>query len=150
MIELLSTNNIKCYIFNIKNNHEIIKNNHNDNIILLPNSLSNSELNNYYNKSIIGCTFSDKYNDKTCFNMLLSGLKVIEYNNKITSFDLPSFIFTKINLSENITENIREIIDELFKPNDTYNNTYNEYLNKYNNFLVDDHVNSVCNYIINM
>jgi hypothetical protein len=78
--------------------------------------------------------------------MLLSGLKVIEYNSKITSFDLPSFIFTKINSTENITE----IIDELFRQNDMYNMVYSEYLNKYNNFSQDDHINSVCNYIINL
>ena len=58
---------------------------------------SDNMLNKYYNKSTLGCVFSDKYNDKTAFNMLVSGLKVIEYNSKLTSFDLPSFIFTKIN-----------------------------------------------------
>jgi len=147
MINTLSNLNIKCYIYNIKNKSDLELNN---NIIILNNStnleLTNSELNKYYNKCIIGCVFSNKYNDKTAFNMLLSGLKVIEYNNKITSYDLPSLIFTKINSSENIVE----IIDELFKPNDLYEITYNEYLNKYSNFSFDEHINSVCNYIINM
>ena len=142
IIEALSTNNIKCYIYNVKNNLDIT---HNNNIIILQ-TLSNSELNKYYNKSMIGCVFSDKYNDKTCFNMLLSGLKVIEYNNKITSYDVPSYIFTKINSSENIIE----VVDELFKQNDTYDTTYNQYLIKYNNFSLDDHVNSVCSHFINI
>jgi len=143
MIETLSNVNIICYVFNKTSKHLDFK--QNNNIILLP-KLSNSELNKYFNKSILGCVFSDKYNDKTAFNMLLSGLKVIEYNSKITSFDLPSFIFTKINSIENITE----IIDELFKQNDMYNMVYSEYLNKCNNFSHDDHINSVCNYIINL
>jgi hypothetical protein len=147
IINILSDNKIKCYVYgnsNLNNNTQLNNNSQlNNNYIINLSTLSNIELNKYYNKCMIGCVFSDKYNDKTAHNMLVSGLKVIEYNNKITSFDLPSFIFTKISSSDNIFE----IVDELTKSNDIYNNTCVEYLNKYNNFSIESHINDVSFYL---
>jgi hypothetical protein len=144
IINVLTKHKINCVIYNdeyIISNNKDVDGDLDKNYITNLKNLNEHELNKYFNKSKIGISFCEK-NLKIPFNMLLSGLKVIVFNNKTTSFDFPSYIFTKINSSENIFDIVTEIMY-----NDS-NQNIPEYLDKNNNFNIEYHINSVCNYIL--
>ena len=79
IINVLSKNKIQCVIYNdeyiFSDNEEL-----NEKYIINLKNLNDHELNKYFNKSKIGISFCEK-NLKIPFTMLLSGLKVIIFNN---------------------------------------------------------------------
>lgn len=111
IIDILSNNNIKCYIypFNYEKN--------NINIINL-GILKEEQLNNLYNKCKVGIVFSNTNPSRLGFEMYASGLNVIEYDSEFTKYDLPNKYFTKIKDESNILK----IVNELF--NKPYDNSF--------------------------
>jgi hypothetical protein len=102
IVNILSSNNIKCYVFPDK--IDIV----NDNIINL-GSLSPTDLNRYYNIAKVGCVFSNTNPSRLGFEMLASGLNVIEYDSEFTKYDLPNKFFTKITTSNNIVNIVKSL-----------------------------------------
>jgi hypothetical protein len=88
----------KCYIFPCNFN------NINDNIINM-GTLSINQLNELYNKSTIGIVMSNTNPSRLGWEMLSSGMKVIEYDSEFTKYDMPNKYFTKIK-NDNDIENI--------------------------------------------
>ena len=113
IINILDKNNILCYVFpdNYNSNSNNIKN---------LGILKPSELNEYYNKCKIGCVFSNSNPSRLGFEMISSGLQVIEYESEFTKYDLPNNIFTKINSEDNIID----IIYKLFNNDYIYDKNY--------------------------
>lgn len=103
IIEILSSKNIKCYIFPYR--YESM----NENIINM-GTLNENELNDLYNKCKVGIIFSNSNPSRLTFEMYASGLHVIEYDCEYTEHDVPSKYFTKIKCENNIYE----IVSELF------------------------------------
>ena len=112
IIEILSTNNIKCYVYPY-NYSKIINNN-----IINLGLLNTTELNKLYNSHKIGIIFSNSNPSRLGFEMYASGLHVIEYDSEFTKYDMPLKYFTKIKDSTNILN----IVDNLFKKE--YNNGF--------------------------
>jgi len=105
IIKILSTNNVKCYIYPCYYSKIV-----NDNIINL-GLLDITELNKLYNLHKVGIIFSNSNPSRLGFEMYASGLHVIEYDSEFTKYDMPSKYFTKIKNSVNILN----IIYQLFK-----------------------------------
>ena len=126
IIDVLSSNNIKCYVY--PNNYD---KNKNENIINL-GFRNEFDLNQLYNKYKVGIIFSDTNPSRLGFEMYASGLQVIEYDSDFTKYDMPDEYFTKIKNEEDIVS----IVKELFSKK--YNNEFLENLdiNKdYDKFL---------------
>jgi hypothetical protein len=129
IINILSNNNIKCYVF------PDIYNINSKNIINL-GRLTIEKLNEYYNKIKIGIIFSNSNPSRIGFEMLVSGMHVIEYDSEYTKYDLSNSYFTKISNEQNIVSIINNLFD---KENNT--NDINEYIksldlnNELNNIL---------------
>ena len=126
IIDVLSSNNIKCYVY--PNNYD---KNKNENIINL-GFTNEFDLNQLYNKYKVGIIFSDTNPSRLGFEMYASGLQVIEYDSDFTKYDMPDEYFTKIKNEEDIVS----IVKELFSKK--YNNEFLENLdmNKdYDKFL---------------
>ena len=105
IIDILSNNNIKCYIypFNYEKN--------NINIINL-GTLTEEQLNNLYNKCKVGIVFSNTNPSRLGFEMYASGLNVIEYESEFTKYDLPDKYFTKIKDETNILTTVNELFNK--------------------------------------
>jgi hypothetical protein len=95
----------KCYIY--PDNYE--KEESNTNIINL-GTLQLDELNDIYNKCTIGIVMSNTNPSRLGYEMLMSGLKVIEYNSEYTKYDMPNEYFTKIKSEKNI----EKVVEMLF------------------------------------
>lgn len=130
IINILSSNNIKCYIY-----PEIFDNNMNSKYIINLGTLTEIELNNLYNKVKVGIIFSNSNPSRLPFEMYASGLHVIEYECEFTKYDLPEQYFTKIK-NEN---NILNIVLELFKKK--YDNSF------INNLDIENDYKKFLNYI---
>ncbi len=121
----------KCYIF--PDNYTLITHN---NIINL-NTLTPTELNNIYNKSKIGIVFSNSNPSRLGFEMISSGLQVIEYDSIYTKYDMPSKYFTKILNIDNLENIINNLMNNIYTyPQDYINNisVNNELTNMLNLF----------------
>lgn len=126
IINILSSNNITCYVYPQKYNK-----NNNKNIINL-GIMTENQLNELYNKYKVGIIFSCSNPSRLGFEMYASGLQVIEYDSEFTKYDMPDKYFTKIK-NEN---NILNIVKELF--NKKYDGSFIENINindDYKNFL---------------
>jgi hypothetical protein len=95
------------------------------------------ELNNYYNNTSIGIVMSNTNPSRLGFEMLSSGLNVIEYDSEFTSFDMPNCFFKKIKNSDSILETVNEIIDMKIDATNylKYITDENEKKNFYNMFV---------------
>lgn len=71
------------------------------------------------------------------FEMIASGLKVIEYDSEFTKYDMPFEYFTKIKNCDNIISIIEKLLDNDNIVNDFINtiNLENENIKCYNLFL---------------
>jgi len=126
IINILSKNNITCYIFP----HNFIKKDR-KNIVNL-GTLTELELNNLYNKSKVGIIFSNSNISRLPLEMYCSGLNVIEYDCEFTEYDLPNEYFLKIKNKKDILNKVKNLF------NKNHNNNYVKNLdinNDYNNFL---------------
>lgn len=112
IINMLSLNNTKCYVYPL--NYVKIRN---SNIINM-GTMTETELNNLYNKHKVGIIFSNTNPSRLGFEMYASGLQVIEYESEFTKYDMPDKYFTKIKDEENILN----IVNELF--NKPYDNSF--------------------------
>ena len=108
IIDILSTNNIKCYIYPF----DYIKTT-NSNIINM-GTMTETELNNLYNKHKVGIIFSNTNPSRLGFEMYASGLQVIEYDSEFTKYDMPDKYFTKIKDEENILNIVNELFDKIY------------------------------------
>jgi hypothetical protein len=123
----------KCYIFPDKYTSIV-----HPNIINL-GTITPSELNKVYNSCKIGIIFSNSNPSRLGFEMLASGLQVIEYDSIYTKYDMPTQYFTKI---LNIL-NIETTINKMMTSDYTYpleyinrisiNNELNNVLELFNN-----------------
>jgi len=109
IINILSTNNIKCYVYPCDYQKGNI------NVINL-GVLTEKKLNKLYNNCDVGIVFSNSNPSRLGFEMYASGLKVIEYDSEFNKYDMPDKHFKKIK----DTSNILELVKELF--NTQYNN----------------------------
>ena len=96
----------KCYIYPDNYEKEI-----NSNIINL-GTLQLDELNDIYNRCTIGIVMSNTNPSRLGYEMLMSGLKVIEYNSEYTKYDMPNEYFTKIKSEKNIEKVIEMIFNK--------------------------------------
>ena len=64
-----------------------------------------------YNKGKIGVVMSNTNPSRLGFEMISSGLKVIEYNSVFTSLDMPDNVYTKIDESSNILSVVKKLIE---------------------------------------
>ena len=85
-------------------------------------SLTDHQLNILYNKSTIGIVMSNTNPSRLGYEMLASGLKVVEYDSKFTRYDMPDKYFTKIKNSQNIMN----LIDTLMNSSYEYPKEYIE------------------------
>jgi hypothetical protein len=76
------------------------------------------ELNDYYNNATIGIVMSNTNPSRLGFEMLSSGLNVIEYDSEFTNFDMPNCFFKKIKNADSILETVNEIITMKIHAND--------------------------------
>lgn len=133
IIEILSSNNIKCYIYPF--NYD--KNN-NKNIINL-GTMNETELNQLYNKYKVGIVFSNTNPSRLGFEMYASGLQVIEYESEFTKYDMPDKYFTKITDEKNILDFVDKLFcteyDSSFLKNIDINNDYDNFLNCIKQYL---------------
>jgi len=90
------------------------------------------ELNEMYNFAKIGIIMSNTNPSRLGYEMLASGLKVIEYDSKFTKYDMPNEYFNKIKNSNNIIKTV----DSLMNNSYTYPN---EYVNKISCEIEHDH-----------
>ncbi len=126
IINVLSSYNIKCYVYPYNYDK-----NTNKNIINL-GTMTEYNLNQLYNKYKVGIIFSNTNPSRLGFEMYASGLQVIEYDTEFTTYDMPNEYFTKIKNEENIVS----IVKSLF--NKKYNNEFLKNIDiktDYNNFL---------------
>jgi hypothetical protein len=80
----------------------------NENIINI-GSKSINELNEIYNNATVGIIMSNTNPSRIGFEMLASGLRVIEFDSKFTELDMPNQYFNKIKNSDNIL-NLIEVL----------------------------------------
>lgn len=106
IIDILSSNNIKCYIYPTD-----YENNKSENIINL-GTLREKELNELYNKYKVGIIFSDSNPSRLGFEMYASGLNVIEYDSEYTAYDMPNEYFTKIKNEQNILTIVQDLFNK--------------------------------------
>ena len=126
IIDILSSNNIKCYVYPYKYYKNINKNISNLGI------MKENELNNLYNKYKVGIVFSNTNPSRLGFEMYASGLQVIEYDSEFTKYDMPNEYFTKIKNEKNIIS----VINKLF--NKPYDNSFLQNIDikyDYDNFI---------------
>ena len=90
------------------------------------------ELNEMYNFAKIGIIMSNTNPSRLGYEMLASGLKVIEYDSKFTKYDMPNEYFNKIKNSNNIIKTV----DSLMNNSYTYPN---EYVHKISCEIEHDH-----------
>lgn len=69
------------------------------------------ELNEYYNDTTVGIVMSNTNPSRLGFEMLSSGLNVIEYDSEFTNYDMPNCFFTKIKNADSIVETVNKMID---------------------------------------
>lgn len=128
IIHILSSNNIKCYIYPTN-----FHNNMNSKYIINLGTLTEIELNNLYNKVKVGIIFSNSNPSRLPFEMYASGLHVIEYECEFTKYDLPEQYFTKIKNENNILNIVLELFrkkyDNSFINNLDIENDYKKFLN---------------------
>lgn len=121
IIQILSIK-YKCYIY-----PDLYNKTKNGNIINC-GKLSIGQLNNLYNNNKVGIVFSNTNPSRLGFEMVASGLNVIEYASEFTQYDLDTNYFTLIKNEENITS----IVDTLMNKHFVLNH-YNTYKNSHNN-----------------
>jgi len=102
-IILILCKKYKCYIY-----PDIYKKTTNGNIINCGN-LSIEQLNDLYNNNKVGIVFSNTNPSRLGFEMVASGLNVIEYASEFTQYDLDPKYFTLIKNEQNIMS----IVDNL-------------------------------------
>jgi hypothetical protein len=68
-------------------------------------------LNEYYNNTTVGIVMSNTNPSRLGFEMLSSGLNVIEYDSEFTNYDMPSSFFTKIKNADSIVETVNKMMD---------------------------------------
>ena len=107
IIDILSSNNIKCYIYPT----DYDNNKKSENIINL-GTLKEKELNELYNKYKVGIIFSDSNPSRLGFEMYASGLNVIEYDSEYTAYDMPNEYFTKIKNEQNILTIVQDLFNK--------------------------------------
>ena len=73
--------------------------------------MTTHDLNKLYNKGKIGVVMSNTNPSRLGFEMISSGLKVIEYNSVFTSLDMPDNVYTKIDESSNILSVVKKLIE---------------------------------------
>ena len=103
IIKKLSSNGIKCYVYPFNYEYQHV------NIVNL-GTMTETELNQLYNKYKVGIIFSNTNPSRLGFEMYASGLHVIEYDSEFTKWDMPIRYFTKIKNNNNIIE----IVEYLF------------------------------------
>ena len=104
LIEIISTKYV-CLIFPDEYTKTC-----NENIINI-GSKSIIELNEIYNNSSVGIIMSNTNPSRIGFEMLASGLRVIEYDSKFTELDMPNQYFNKIKNSDNILNLIETLMN---------------------------------------
>jgi len=126
IIDILSSNNIKCYIYPYSYDKK------NENIINLL-TMTEMELNVLYNKYKVGIIFSNSNPSRLGFEMYASGLQVIEYESEFTKYDMPDKYFTKIKNEKNILNIVQQLFckkyDDSFKKHINIKDDYNNFLN---------------------
>ena len=128
IIDILSSNNIKCHVF--PHNYDKINNN-----IINYGTLNELELCNLYNDAKVGIIFSNSNPSRLGYEMYSCGLNVIELDSIFTKYDMPNEYFTKINNEENILDIIYSLFNKI--PNLNFTNEINmnqDYLN-FKNFI---------------
>ena len=137
LIEKLSENSIKCYIFGDTFNESLNK--------TLPKNIINIDksnqnvLNEYFNKAYISIS-SNACPTRIDYEMFMSGLCVFVTNY----IDLPENIFNKLSNTDNDAnfDKIKQILDDY---NYTYDELYAGYLNIHNE--LDNLLNCVIKYV---
>jgi len=133
IINILSENNYKCFVYPYK----YLKNT-DKNIINLGN-LDEEQLNNLYNEHKVGIIFSDTNPSRLGYEMYASGLHVIEYDSEFTKYDMPNEYFYKIKDEINILNDINILLNKNY--NDVYvknidnNNDDNLFINFINGLM---------------
>jgi hypothetical protein len=69
------------------------------------------QLNDIYNIATIGIVFSNTNPSRLGYEMLASGLRVIEYESKFTKYDMPDEYFTKISNVDNIINIVNNLMN---------------------------------------
>ncbi len=126
IINILSTNNIKCYVF--PDNY-----NNSNNFIINLGTLNETQLCDLYNNSKVGIIFSNSNPSRLGYEMYACGLNVIEYECEFTEYDMPREFFTKIKNEDNITEIVNQLFNK--EPNTDFLSEINieqDYTNFYN------------------
>jgi hypothetical protein len=123
----------KCYVFPCNYN----KNNNN---VINMGCLSINALNEIYNTCTVGIVMSNTNPSRLGFEMVASGLKVIEYDSEFTKYDMPNEYFTKIKNDNNIEHVVNNLINSPF----IYSQDYVD------SITIDNECNNFLNYINNM
>ena len=84
--------------------------------------------------------FSNTNPSRLSFEMVASGLNVIEYKSEFTDYDLPNQIFTKIKDSNNILNIVNNLFVKNIETKDFINkitsvNEKNNFINYINNII---------------
>ncbi len=112
----------KCYIF-----PERYDNAANSNIVNC-GPMNISQLNDLYNNNKVGIVFSNSNPSRLGFEMVASGLNVVEYDSEFTKHDLSPAYFTLIQNEHNIVSIVDNLMNKVIdKP------AYESYVKKSNN-----------------
>lgn len=122
IISILSKQKINCYVFPT----DIKITNGNNNYIHNIGNQTTEQLNVLYNQHKIGIVFSSSNPSRLGFEMLASGLNVIEYEHESTNYDMPNNIFTKIKSDKNIIQIVKNLFNNHIECNDFLNSLVNE------------------------
>ncbi len=112
----------KCYIF-----PERYDNHANSNIINC-GSMNVNQLNDLYNNNKVGIVFSNSNPSRLGFEMVASGLNVIEYDSEFTKYDLDKEYFTLIKNENNIMNIVNNLMNKIIDET-----AYKSYIKKSNN-----------------
>lgn len=77
-------------------------------------TLSTNQLNELYNKSTIGIVMSNTNPSRLGWEMLASGMKVIEYDSEFTKYDMSDKHFTKIKNDDNIENIVNNLLNDSY------------------------------------
>jgi hypothetical protein len=131
LIDIISKKCI-CYIFP----HNYYSKTHHPNIVNI-GAQTVDQLNEIYNKCKVGIVMSNTNPSRLGYEMLASGLRIIEYDSKYTEHDMPNNYFHKIKNSDNIMT----LIDHLM--NDT---SYDYPIDYINDISIDNEYRNVVNF----
>ena len=88
------------------------------------------ELNEYYNNATVGIVMSNTNPSRLGFEMISSGLNVIEYDNIFTKYDMPDCYFKKIKNETNILNIVNELMLKNIDTSDYLKSIHREFENK--------------------